>query len=83
MNKKIKELAIKAGAENVTRCVGHGEYQTELTLSNNEVYGRYNIDKFAELIIKECVNISESDPECCTNTALRIANSIKQHFGVE
>ena len=45
------------------------------------------IEKFAELIVKECVQVSEDDitdgDACCTNTADRIARQIKQHFGVE
>ena len=45
-------------------------------------------NKFAELIIQECVRISEEDPvgddpACCTNTSYRIARTIKKHFGIE
>ena len=46
-----------------------------------------NVEKFAELIIKECAQVSEDDitdgDACCTNTAYRIASQIKKHFGVE
>lgn len=43
--------------------------------------------KFAELIVRECAQVSEDDisdgDACCTNTADRIARQIKKHFGVE
>jgi len=45
------------------------------------------LEDFAELIVKECVQVSEDDitdgDACCTNTADRIARQIKKHFGVE
>ena len=46
-----------------------------------------NQSKFAELIVRECAQVSEDDitdgDACCTNTADRIARQIKKHFGVE
>jgi len=45
------------------------------------------LEKFAELIVQECAQVSEDDitdgDACCTNTADRIARQIKKHFGVE
>ena len=45
------------------------------------------LEKFAELIIQQCAQVSEDDitdgDACCTNTAYRIAKQIKKHFGVE
>jgi hypothetical protein len=50
-------------------------------------YGSAWEDKFAELIVRECAEVSENDitdgDACCTNTADRIARQIKKHFGVE
>lgn len=50
-------------------------------------YDRNAILKFAELIVRECAQVSEDDitdgDACCTNTADRIARQIKKHFGVE
>jgi hypothetical protein len=47
----------------------------------------FNSQKFAELIVRECAEVSEDDitdgDACCTNTADRIARQIKKHFGVE
>ena len=46
-----------------------------------------DLEYFAELIVRECAQVSEDDitdgDACCTNTADRIARQIKQHFGVE
>ena len=45
------------------------------------------LEKFAQLIVRECAQVSEDDitdgDACCTNTADRIARQIKKHFGVE
>jgi aminoglycoside phosphotransferase len=50
-------------------------------------YREYFNEKFAELIVRECGQVSEDDitdgDACCTNTADRIARQIKKHFGVE
>jgi hypothetical protein len=48
--------------------------------------------KFAELIVRECINIGDNyedilgnEPECfnCRKVAYGIVDKIKQHFGVE
>jgi hypothetical protein len=45
------------------------------------------LEKFAELLIRKCAQVSEDDitdgDACCTNTAYRISRQIKKHFGVE
>jgi hypothetical protein len=45
------------------------------------------LEKFAELLIRKCAQISKDDitdgDACCTNTAYRISRQIKKHFGVE
>jgi hypothetical protein len=50
-------------------------------------YGNFDLEKFAELIVGECAQVSEDDitdgDACCTNTAYRISRQIKKHFGVE
>ena len=82
MNERIKELAEQA------------KLKTELW-NNPEPFVIYKedvnypggLEKFAELIVRECVQVSEDDitdgDACCTNTADRIARQIKKHFGVE
>ena len=72
MNERIDQLLVKAGAY----FGGEGV-----------VYDRFDPKKFAELLVKECAQVSEDDitdgDACCTNTADRIARQIKKHFGVE
>ena len=45
------------------------------------------MERFGELIVQECAQVSEDDitdgDACCTNTADRIARQIKNHFGVK
>jgi len=45
------------------------------------------LEKFAELLIRKCAQVSEDDitdgDACCSNTAYRISRQIKKHFGVE
>jgi hypothetical protein len=49
-------------------------------------YAKTGIEKFAELIVRECAKVSEDDitdgDACCTNTADRIARQIQKHFGL-
>ena len=73
MNERIKELAEQAGL--------YDEKTPE------EVPGfTASFEKFAELLIRKCAQVSEDDitdgDACCTNTAYRIASQIKEHFGV-
>jgi hypothetical protein len=64
MNERINELA-----EQATEYVQHG-------FTTQETY--FNKEKFAELIVKECLNATRG-----AVTGLDAFNSIKQHFGVE
>lgn len=75
MNSKIDDLMYEAGLT-AQGCWDH-----------MDEYDRTAVLKFAELIVRECAQISEDDisdgDACCTNTADRIARQIKKHFGVE
>jgi len=75
MNERIRLLAEQAGL----KIPVDAEY-------NGHIY-RHALEKFAELIVRECAKVSEDDitdgDACCTNTAYRIASQIKKHFGVE
>ena len=66
MNERIKLLAIEAG--------GHGMRMSTIGLS---LLGPDCIDKFAELLIKECAKRSEElgQPE--------LGKGLMKHFGVE
>ena len=76
MNERIKELAEQAAREmNETGTYSETKFQ----------------QKFAELIIRECVSICEKDGQWYTNTgwlaeageALSLSEQIKEHFGVK
>ena len=64
MNPKFKELAVQAGA--------YPDGDTVLT-------GPMDIAKFAELIVRECVNVLH-DNELWNR---HISHALKEHFGVE
>ena len=72
MNEKIKDLMTEAGIS------------VEYVTNTKQIV---ILEKFVELIVRECSKISEDDitdgDACCTNTAYRIARQIKQRFGVE
>ena len=77
--KKIKELASNALEWPDTDNDG-------LTVFNND-----ELEKFAELIVRECIGICEKDGQWYTNTgwlaeageAMSLSGQIKKHFGVE
>ena len=73
MNDKIKQFAAQAGFEN-----GHQDrYGNSLS---------QELEKFAELIVKECAQIVEESslPDAYSEPCLvLIAEDIKEHFGVE
>jgi hypothetical protein len=71
MNKKIKELAIKAGLSEMP-----SNYPDMADLYKG---ADFELEKFAELIIKECGQVLESyDPDFDWATV-----ALKKHFGVE
>ena len=79
MNERIKKLAEQAGATVITT---HG---MEYVVDGCYVIGPARLEKFAELIVQECLDIvnrkeysyHEADPLWET------AQLIKEHFGVE
>ena len=79
MNERIKKLAEQAGATVITT---HG---MEYVVDGCYVIGPARLEKFAELIVQECLDIvnrkeysyHEADPLWETSQL------IKEHFGVE
>ena len=66
MNERIKELAEQCGFR-----------------SNPDVYDRnqsFDIAKFAELIVKECIELNKQ--ELSFNAFERLLNLYKEHFGI-
>jgi hypothetical protein len=71
MNKRIKELAKQAGFG--VRQNGSEVYTSKLEhLPITE-----NVEKFAELIVRECANVAAD------HDAIDIYEEIREHFGVE
>ena len=65
MNERIKELAEQCGFK-----------------SNPDIYDRnqsFDIEKFAELIVKECASVALMS----NGNNLYVCELIKEHFGVE
>jgi hypothetical protein len=77
LNPTVQKLAEQAGIDT-----------TDFENCPVELYGaEQQLNKFAELIVRECAKVSKDDitdgDACCTNTAYRIASQIKKHFGIK
>ena len=78
MNERIKKLAMECGAwtqvyENVK---GNND---RLFLVNNT----FNVEKFAELIVRECEQVSLQNSYRDDDMGAIIARNINKHFGVQ
>lgn len=77
MNERIQELA-----EQATTIVEHKNPQTGFTSS----YANFNREKFAELIVRECIQVGgpeDSYTDEWFKAKADSVNKIKKHFGVE
>ena len=77
MNERIKQLVKQAG----------GHFSTHNLMSNPvqhresiELWDK-NIEKFAELIVRDCIEINKQ--ELAFNAFERLMNKYKDHFGIE
>lgn len=77
MNKRIRELAEQAGAEIKTLADG-----TDYRSLYKEDGTGFDLEKFAELIVRECAGIV-ADAVDHREPASTYVDKIKQHFGVE
>ena len=80
MNERIKQLADQAGATVLTT---HG---MEHVVDGCYVIGPARLEKFAELIVKECIDIAQDRanfPGFPPNDVNDIIDEIREHFGVE
>ena len=86
MNENIKQLQNTAGIQ-VVRTLMRGDENTEVKLMLTQT----QLDRFAELIVRECAAICEKDGRWWAEKgylmeageAGSLATQIKQHFGVE
>lgn len=78
MNERIKELADQArqyARDHVADCKHYGYY-----MEHNEIEVKFE-EKFAELIVRECVEVVKWTPSLYSND--EYVKNIKTHFGVE
>ena len=73
MNKRIRELVKQAGGHFSTHNLMRNPVQHRESI---ELWDK-NIEKFAELIVKECVDY------CGENLSKTVGGALKIHFGVE
>ena len=73
MNERIKLLAEQAKAES-NQWLGS---KPAITITYDE------LEKFAELIIRECADVAKETRWAVPPSQEQIARGIKQHFGVE
>ena len=74
MNERIQKLAEQAG------------YKHPDAVGKCEDYAYFDHEKFAELIVKECISIAQDRAAfdwAPPNDVNDIINEIKEHFGVE
>jgi hypothetical protein len=79
MNERIRELALQAGFKTETWRDLAGVPTTSIY---KEALGGNNLEKFAELIVRECADIV-ADAVDHREPASTYVDKIKQHFGVE
>jgi ASC-1-like (ASCH) protein len=72
MNKRIRELAFQAMS--INQKVSDDSFFVEVSKLNE-------FEKFAELIIEECIELNKQ--ELAFNAFERMLNRYKEHFGVE
>ena len=72
MNERIKELALDAGLLNYV------DHETPRRYFIDGNADQENVEKFADLIVKECTNFLKD-----TFAAPYLAEQLEEHFGVE
>lgn len=78
MNERIKELAAQAGM--------HFDKYDLAFADNNHAEDGVDLEKFAELIIRECARVCLSQRDLTNlnyKPSERFAEAVKVHFGVE
>ena len=73
MNERIKQLFKQAGGHTSVRNLASNPVQV---VETRELWDDH-IEKFAELIVRECANVAAE------HEALDIYEEIREHFGVE
>jgi hypothetical protein len=74
MNERIKELSSQVGAVYNVLAMGR---------SDGVLFTEFELEKFAELIVEECMEVSLKYSHRDDDMGAIIAKQIKQHFGIE
>jgi len=78
MNERIKELALQANP------ASKEIYESDSWQFNCAAWSAKELEKFAELIVRECAKIAyQNDIAKFTKDGYRIGLDIQKHFGVE
>ena len=72
MNERIKELADEAA-----------KFSAIMALPTGESGDKLFVEKFAELIVRECATVAKETRWAVPPSQEQIARGIQQHFGVE
>ena len=81
MNEKIRELMVEAGMLYTLSKPTHITEDGTHTFNQLYVYDKFDPEKFAELVVKECADYANWYQANSRYTD--IAKAIKEHFGVE
>ena len=88
MNKRIEELITHATDKTPKRAYVHetGEIVDLMWQGKIQYESNLNVEKFAELIVKECISLFDGSHEMKTVGLLsheQVIQQIKEHFGVK
>ena len=84
MNERIRELAKQLGPDPVATIGNWGRVEWADNIYpqlGDRMYAAVDLEKFAELIVRECAEVSKN--YAGGSMPLSIALAIKKHFGVE
>ena len=85
MNQRIRLLAEQAGnLDMIDKVWGDGGPPIEyVVIEGDSMYSFTYLEKFAELIVQECIEQIITGPNGPAHYAVEAAVRVKQHFGVE
>ena len=84
MNERIRQLANQLGPVATIANWGRVEWSDNVYPQiGDRMYAAIDLEKFAELIVRECEQVSLKNSHRGDDMGAIIARQIKEHFGVE
>jgi hypothetical protein len=80
MNERIRELEVQAGMQYRLGQIVNIDKNGTHTFEEEKVYDTFDTEKFAELIVRECMSFQD---EAGVYSKFDMANAIARCFGVE